>query len=244
MVINGNRGYGMVMDKLTLKQQIYAQEYIKSSGNGTEAVRKAYRNITTERARAVMSSKLQKNKNIQEKIAELKAGVFDNDEELVAMIRNRLVADFQASQNLRDTVTAARTLLELTGQIGARGASTSATINISVINNGTGGFKITDLSDLGLASLWDLQDQIQQCINTFSDKLNRHEQSNKQSSVYLNGDNLNNNATVTDGVVVNKTGGDYLQVNEANKTEGTLPAEKNINPPEEVSPPQAIHSIL
>ncbi len=249
------------MPKLTLKQELFAQEYMKANGNGTAAVRKAYPNITTERTREVMSSKLQKNKNIQEKINELKAPIFNSLPEIGEMVLQKLKVAFIECESHRDMDKLGRTLLEVGGFLSNKGinmninTSQGPAINIYFAYNGQFKLEVGGLESLGAEQWLTLEAAIQREINKtvevndpdfmrlkriinarMAEKAERRHTCTCKQTVNCLPQENNTNPGVIDAQL---SGGDCLPVNDANKTEGTLPAEKKMSLPEEGSHPMA-----
>lgn len=278
-----------------MKQELFAQEYMKANGNGTAAVRKAYPNVTTERAREVMSSKLQKNKNIQEKINELKAPIFNSLPELGEMVLQKLKAAFIECESHRDMDKLGRTLLEVGGFLSNKGinmninAGQGPAINIHMdYDNSRYGVKVMGLEDLSVVQMVALQAAIEESHKNpkvverdqmIYDALVRTRDNHggtkagkildhidKQTVVNSISDKPNNTTTVSDGVVVSKTGGDFLHKETTDKpaSDGSVQAvqqqqeptqgaeitgdtpaeEKNINLAEEGSSPLAPSHII
>ncbi len=97
--------------KLTIKQREFIKEYIKSKGNGTQAVRVAYPNIKTDLARRQMAYKLVTKGNIMDRVdKELEKEGLSKD---FVVIETKKV--LEESKHARDKLTALRLLGDIGG---------------------------------------------------------------------------------------------------------------------------------
>jgi len=108
--------------KLTLKQERFVREYIKST-NATKAVQSAYPNIKTYGGQRTMASKLVTNGNVQERIQEVLDEAGLTPELIVTELKELITGDDKTEKN-----KALRTAAEIMGLIG-KGGILAAQIN-------------------------------------------------------------------------------------------------------------------
>lgn len=109
--------------KLTLKQERFVKEYIKST-NATKAVQSAYPNIKTYGGQRTMGSKLVTNGNVQERIQEVLNEAGLTPELIVRELKGLVTGDDKTEKN-----KALRTAAEIMGLIG-KGGILAAQINV------------------------------------------------------------------------------------------------------------------
>ncbi len=108
--------------KLTLKQERFVKEYVKST-NATKAVQSAYPNIKTYGGQRTMASKLVTNGNVQERIQEVLDEAGLTPELIVTELKELITGDDKTEKN-----KALRTAAEIMGLIG-KGGILAAQIN-------------------------------------------------------------------------------------------------------------------
>lgn len=96
--------------QLTLKQRRFIQEFIKD-GNGTRAVRIAYPNIKTEKARGVMATRLIGNDKVREMIEEY----LEKENLTPGVVMGKFVTIAAQAKYDRDKIAAWRNVAEIAG---------------------------------------------------------------------------------------------------------------------------------
>lgn len=124
--------------KLTLKRKRFVNEYVKD-GNATRAVREAYPNIKTERARRVMGSKLVTNGNVQATIQEVLDNAGLTAEFIVGELKE-IIRDGENSEKNK----ALRTAAEIMGLIGRNVLATQVNVGQQ---EGVFGLDVDDLRE-------------------------------------------------------------------------------------------------
>ena len=123
--------YIKMANKLTIKQRAFAKEYIKNKGNGRQAIKIAYPNITTDNARDVMASKLVRNNKVNSMI--------DKELEKEGLSKDFVVTETKkvlaSCEHARDKLTALRLLGDLGGY---------TKHNQTIIQQGMGLFEMLD----------------------------------------------------------------------------------------------------
>lgn len=121
------------MKKLTFKQKKLAKEYIKTNGNGTQAVLRSY-NTTDPRTASVIATRELGKDNVQ---AELKRLLTQSDLELpkiASKLANILASEPAKGYSGADIMDAVKTSLKLHGVLTDKKQVTSYNLNATLNN--------------------------------------------------------------------------------------------------------------
>lgn len=144
--------------KLTMKEEIFCQEYVKNLGNGTKAAEKAYPGHSSDNTRAVMAHDNLRKAKVRAKIEDLKKPILERLPEIAEEVLSKIKVQFDSCKSPRDLDKLGRTLLEVAGFLGTK---TPANINAIQINLPRG---VESIDSLSMFELLDYKSKIDEAL--------------------------------------------------------------------------------
>lgn len=140
---------------LTMKQEAFAEEYVKTLGNGVKAVDKAYPGHTSYSAKGSMACENLKKPKVKARIEELKGSILEDLPAIGEHVMRKIKKSFDTCKTPRDLDKLGRTLLEVAGFLGSK-PQTAIQINIAG--------SVESLDKLGLFDLLKYKEMIEKAL--------------------------------------------------------------------------------